>query len=66
MGPFKSGRDRNHVFVQEFVAGKANPRHRGPSMTEARLAQRIAAHERLDSRVREAMTRPGSQNRHKS
>lgn len=66
MGPFKSGRDRNKVFVQENVAGKANPRHRGPSLEAQNLASRRFAYDKLPSNVKDSMHRPGSMNRHKS
>lgn len=61
-GPMKALIDKNKVFTTENVAGHAQPRHRGPSLTAQRLAARVSAYERLKG---DAYKKPGSQNRHK-
>jgi hypothetical protein len=61
----KSSIDKNKVFVTENVAGKAQARHRGPSLTDQRLASRRFAFDRLPADAKAEMHNPGSQNRHK-
>lgn len=65
-GPCKATGDRNKIFTQENLAGKAKPRHRGPSLEAQNLAKRQVAYDRLPSNVKDSMHRPGSMNRHKS
>jgi len=62
-GPLKSSLDRNKVFTQENVAGKAQAKHRGPSLVAQRLASRIKAFDRIKDQ--QGMKKPGSQRRHK-
>lgn len=62
-GPMRTHIDKNKVFTTENVAGKAQAKHRGPSLTDQRLAARVTAYERLKDK--EPYHKPGSQNRHK-
>jgi hypothetical protein len=50
----------------EFVAARAKPRHRGPSLEEGNLAARQEAYNRLPSNVKESFHKPGSLRGHKS
>jgi hypothetical protein len=63
-GPCKATGDRNKIFTQENVAGKAKPRHRGPSLEEGNLTARIVAYNKLHDKA--PYHKPGSTNRHKS